>query len=77
VAAGDARPLQPPVPRRTRHLNEATHAANGACGVDDFSASQYHNKYFRKRAEELRLVQRADAGEKWKKEVRLRRYGVE
>lgn len=48
-------------------LHEATHAANEACGVDDCSASQYHNKHFRKRAEALGLVQRADVGEKWKK----------
>lgn len=48
-------------------VHEATHAANEACGVDDCSASQYHNKHFRKKAEELGLVQRADVGEKWKK----------
>ncbi|MFE7212475.1 hypothetical protein ACFU93_21275 [Streptomyces sp. NPDC057611] len=48
-------------------LHEATHAANEAHGVDDCSASQYHNKHFRKTAEELGLVQRADVGAKWKK----------
>ncbi|CUW33384.1 MULTISPECIES: hypothetical protein [Streptomyces] len=47
-------------------LHEATHAANEARGVDDCSASQYHNKHFRKTAEELGLVQR-DVSEKWKK----------
>ncbi|MEU3279257.1 hypothetical protein [Streptomyces antibioticus] len=48
-------------------LHEATHAANEARGVNDCSASQYHNKEFRKMAEALGLVQRADVGEKWKK----------
>ncbi|MEU6010695.1 hypothetical protein [Streptomyces sp. NPDC047453] len=35
--------------------------------MDDCSASQYHNKHFRKTADELGLVQRADVGTKWKK----------
>ncbi|MCX4411585.1 hypothetical protein OG840_61585 [Streptomyces sp. NBC_01764] len=48
-------------------LHEATHAANEARGVNDCSASQYHNKEFRKTAEAMGLVQRADVGEKWKK----------
>ncbi|MEU2899646.1 hypothetical protein ABZ690_08030 [Streptomyces sp. NPDC006967] len=48
-------------------LHEATHAANEARGVKDCSASQYHNKEFRKMAEAMGLVQRADVGEKWKK----------
>jgi len=48
-------------------LHEATHAANEARGVNDCSASQYHNKEFRKMAEAMGLVQRADVGEKWKK----------
>ncbi|MET9206791.1 hypothetical protein ABZW38_16785 [Streptomyces bacillaris] len=48
-------------------LHEATHAANEHGGVDDCSASQYHNKHFRKKAEELGLVQRPDVGDKWKK----------
>ncbi|UQI49821.1 hypothetical protein M1P56_35620 (plasmid) [Streptomyces sp. HU2014] len=47
-------------------LHEATHAANEARGVNDCSASQYHNKHFRKTAEELGLIQR-DVTEKWKK----------
>ncbi|WP_052231158.1 hypothetical protein [Streptomyces sp. M10] len=48
-------------------LHEATHAANEARGVKDCSASQYHNKEFRKTAESMGLVQRPDVGEKWKK----------
>lgn len=48
-------------------LHEATHAANEARGVKDCSASQYHNKEFRKTAEVMGLVQRADVTEKWKK----------
>jgi hypothetical protein len=48
-------------------LHEAAHAANEHGGVDDCSASQYHNKHFRRKAEELGLVQRPDVGEKWKK----------
>ncbi|WP_455355931.1 hypothetical protein [Streptomyces sp. SYSU K217416] len=48
-------------------LHEATHAANEARGVNDCSASQYHNKEFRKIAEAMGLVQRADVTEKWKK----------
>ncbi|MFD0253662.1 hypothetical protein ACFVGX_22410 [Streptomyces sp. NPDC127113] len=48
-------------------MHEATHAANEARGVNDCSASQYHNKEFRKMAEAMGLVQRPDVGEKWKK----------
>lgn len=48
-------------------LHEATHAANEARGVNDCSASQYHNKEFRKMAEAMGLVQRPDVTEKWKK----------
>ncbi|MFE1075111.1 hypothetical protein ACFW5W_28330 [Streptomyces sp. NPDC058783] len=48
-------------------LHEATHAANENRGVKDCSASQYHNKEFRKTAEAMGLVQRPDVGEKWKK----------
>lgn len=48
-------------------LHEATHAANEHGGVDDCSASQYHNKHFRLKAEELGLVQRPDVDAKWKK----------
>lgn len=48
-------------------LHEATHAANEARGVNDCSASQYHNKEFRKMAEAMGLVQRPDVSEKWKK----------
>lgn len=47
-------------------LHEAAHAANEARGVDDCSASQYHNKEFRKTAEAMGLVQR-DVDAKWKK----------
>ncbi|MFI9311227.1 hypothetical protein [Streptomyces triculaminicus] len=47
-------------------VHEATHAANEARGVNDCSTSQYHNKHFRKTAEELGLIQR-DVTEKWKK----------
>ncbi|MEU1312626.1 hypothetical protein ABZ419_27555 [Streptomyces cinnamoneus] len=47
-------------------LHEAAHAANEARGDDDCSRSQYHNKVFRKTAEELGLIQR-DVSEKWKK----------
>ena len=48
-------------------LHEATHAANEARGTKDCSLSQYHNKVFRKTAEELGLVQRSDVDEQWKK----------
>ncbi|MEU9535838.1 hypothetical protein AB0D00_26460 [Streptomyces sp. NPDC048213] len=48
-------------------LHEAAHAANENRGVKDCSASQYHNKEFRKTAEAMGLVQRPDVGEKWKK----------
>ncbi|MFE3601362.1 hypothetical protein [Streptomyces sp. NPDC059142] len=48
-------------------LHEATHAANEHSGVHDCSASQYHNKHFRKKAEELGLVQRPNVDDKWKK----------
>ncbi|MEW1926412.1 hypothetical protein [Streptomyces sp. NPDC088360] len=48
-------------------LHEATHAANEARGVNDCSASQYHNKEFRKLAEAMGLVQRPDVSDKWKK----------
>ncbi|MFF8293657.1 hypothetical protein ACF068_31235 [Streptomyces sp. NPDC016309] len=48
-------------------LHEATHAANENRGVKDCSASQYHNKEFRKTAEALGLVQRPDVSDKWKK----------
>lgn len=48
-------------------LHEATHAANENRGVKDCSASQYHNKEFRKTAEAMGLVERPDVGEKWKK----------
>lgn len=48
-------------------LHEATHAANEVRGVNDCSASQYHNKEFRKMAEAMGLVQRPDVTEKWKK----------
>lgn len=46
-------------------LHEATHAANEARGVDDCSASQYHNKEFRKMAEAMRLVQRSNVSDIW------------
>ncbi|MFE6632418.1 hypothetical protein ACFVNB_34935 [Streptomyces rochei] len=49
-------------------LHEATHAANEhRGGGNDCSASQYHNKEFRKMAEAMGLVQRPDVSEKWKK----------
>ncbi|MGW2181278.1 hypothetical protein ACWCXX_24895 [Streptomyces sp. NPDC001732] len=48
-------------------LHEAAHAANEARGVKDCSASQYHNKEFRKTAEAMGLVERPDVSEKWKK----------
>ena len=48
-------------------LHEAAHAANEHNGVDDCSASQYHNKDFRAKAEELGLVQRPNIDAKWKK----------
>ncbi|MBD0844252.1 hypothetical protein [Streptomyces sp. TRM68416] len=48
-------------------VHEAVHAANEARGVNDCSASQYHNKEFRKTAEAMGLVQRPDVSEKWKK----------
>ncbi|WP_374987166.1 hypothetical protein [Streptomyces fradiae] len=48
-------------------LHEAAHAANEARGVNDCSASQYHNKEFRRMAEAMGLVQRPDVTEKWKK----------
>ncbi|MFI0901788.1 hypothetical protein [Streptomyces sp. NPDC020983] len=48
-------------------LHEATHAANEARGVDDCSASQYHNRAFAKTAAELGLVQREGVDAKWRK----------
>jgi hypothetical protein len=48
-------------------LHEATHAANEARGVKDCSASQYHNKEFRKMAEAMGLVQGPNITEGWKK----------
>jgi len=48
-------------------VHEAAHAANEKLGIDDCSASQYHNKEFRKMAEVMGLVQRPNITEKWKK----------
>lgn len=48
-------------------LHEATHAANEHRNVDDCSASQYHNKEFRKTAAELGLVQQPGISDKRKK----------
>ncbi|MEU3433109.1 hypothetical protein [Streptomyces sp. NPDC006863] len=48
-------------------LHEAAHAANEARGEKDCSASQYHNKEFRKMAQELGLIERENIDPGWKK----------
>ncbi|GAA3312292.1 hypothetical protein [Streptomyces cinereospinus] len=57
-------------------LHEATHAANENRGVKDCSASQYHNKEFRKVAQELGLIERDGITEKWKKKYGFAGYSV-
>lgn len=48
-------------------LHEAAHAWNEAAGVNDCSASQYHNKHFRERADDLGLKEREGIDPKWRK----------
>lgn len=48
-------------------LHEAVHAANEARGNKDCSASQYHNKEFRKVAQELGLIEREGIDPDWRK----------
>jgi hypothetical protein len=48
-------------------VHEAAHGLNVARGVEDCSASQYHNKDFKKAAEHLGLVQKADVSPYFKK----------
>ncbi|MGW6588381.1 hypothetical protein [Streptomyces globisporus] len=48
-------------------LHEAVHAANEARGEKDCSASQYHNKEFRKVAQELGLIERENIDPGWRK----------
>jgi hypothetical protein len=57
-------------------LHEATHAVNEARGVNDCSVSQYHNKEFRKVAQELGLTERDGITEKWKKKYGFAGYSV-
>ncbi|WP_327687076.1 hypothetical protein [Streptomyces sp. NBC_00467] len=57
-------------------LHEAVHAANEARGTDDCSASQYHNKEFRKVAEELGLIEREGITAGWKKKYGFAGYSV-
>ncbi|MFE4574636.1 hypothetical protein [Streptomyces chartreusis] len=48
-------------------IHEGAHAMNQARGVDDCSASQYHNKRFKAAATELGLVQKPDVSDYFKK----------
>ncbi|MGW3200043.1 hypothetical protein ACWDBD_36860 [Streptomyces sp. NPDC001118] len=48
-------------------LHEGAHALNEARGVDDCSASQYHNKHFKAAAAELGLTQKPDVTSYFKK----------
>ncbi|MFK0121611.1 hypothetical protein [Streptomyces sp. NPDC090994] len=57
-------------------LHEATHAVNEARGVDDCSASQYHNKAFRDVAKELGLIERDGITSNWKKKYGFAGYSV-
>ncbi|MFY0516013.1 hypothetical protein ACOMD4_37355 [Streptomyces anulatus] len=55
-------------------LHEAVHAANEARGEKDCSSSQYHNKQFRKVAQELGLVERENIDPGWKKKYGFAGY---
>ncbi|MFF3958791.1 hypothetical protein ACFYY1_37145 [Streptomyces sp. NPDC001890] len=57
-------------------LHEAVHAANEARGKEDCSASQYHNKEFRKVAQELGLIEREGIDPGWKKKYGSAGYSV-
>ncbi len=57
-------------------LHEAVHAANEARGEEDCSLSQYHNKQFRKVAQELGLLEREGITAKWKKKYGFAGYSV-
>ncbi|MFE2322165.1 hypothetical protein ACFXC8_56150 [Streptomyces sp. NPDC059441] len=48
-------------------IHEGAHALNQARGVDDCSASQYHNKRFKTAAAELGLIQKPDVSDYFKK----------
>ncbi|MFF6904280.1 hypothetical protein [Streptomyces hydrogenans] len=55
-------------------LHEAAHAWNEAAGVNDCSASQYHNKHFRERADDLGLKEREGIDPKWRKKYGFAGY---
>ncbi|WP_330335818.1 hypothetical protein OHS33_39485 (plasmid) [Streptomyces sp. NBC_00536] len=57
-------------------LHEAVHAVCEARGEDDCSASQYHNKVFRRVAQELGLIERQHIEPKWKKKYGFAGYSV-